>query len=392
MRGTKLKLLLLAVVIATPSSLNAQSPEQSCLNTSTGFPPLTHLADEPYLGTVPLGLFPGVRNHPPTVHGTEGAKRALGIRPLDASGNDNSAGKIVLMSVGMSNTSIEFHQFVSRAAADFAVNHVDLEIVDAAQGGQSAAFWESQNASAYDVAAQRLASRGLSEAQVQIIWLKQANPVPQMALPLSNADAVVLTRQLANIVRSCKLRYPNLECVFFSSRIYAGYATTNLNAEPYAYESAFSIRWLIESQIQQMDGGQPDPFIGDLDYHSVAPWLSWGPYLWADGLTPRSDGLTWQCTDFAADGTHPSQAGAVKVANHLIQFFLDSPFARAWFAARPFADLDLDGDQDGSDAEVFVEALLGTETDPAIVARSDFNGDGGVDGRDMQLLILALAS
>ena len=41
-----------------------------------------------------------------------------------------------------------------------------------------------------------------------------------------------------------------------SSRIYAGYAVTPLNPEPYAYESAFSVRGLIQ---QQMAGGKTLP-------------------------------------------------------------------------------------------------------------------------------------
>ena len=29
--------------------------------------------------------------------------------------------------------------------------------------------------------------------------------------------------------------------------------------------------------------------------------MAWGPYLWADGEVPRSDGLQWFCSDFASD-------------------------------------------------------------------------------------------
>jgi hypothetical protein len=112
-----------------------------------------------------------------------------------------------------------------------------------------------------------------------------------------------------------------------SSRIYAGYATSTLNPEPYAYQSAFAVRWTIE---QQLNGGLP--FAGS---GRGAPWIAWGPYLWADGLTPRSDGLTWSCSDFANDGTHPGTTGRQKVAARLLDFVHTDPTAREWYLARP---------------------------------------------------------
>jgi hypothetical protein len=105
-----------------------------------------------------------------------------------------------------------------------------------------------------------------------------------------------------------------------SSRIYAGYAETPLNPEPHAYESAFAVRRVIAAQI----AGQGP----------ARPWLAWGPYLWADGVKGRQDGLTWRREDLAPDGTHPSLSGREKVARLLLEFFRSDPAARSWFLAK----------------------------------------------------------
>jgi hypothetical protein len=62
-----------------------------------------------------------------------------------------------------------------------------------------------------------------------------------------------------------------------------------------------------------------------------APWLGWGPYLWADGTSPRSDGLRWVCDDLYSDGLHPSEQGARKAGEELLEFFSTDPSARIWF-------------------------------------------------------------
>jgi len=92
-----------------------------------------------------------------------------------------------------------------------------------------------------------------------------------------------------------------------------------LSPEPIAYESAFAVKWLIEERI---NNSGPD---------SSVPWVSWGPYLWADGLTPRSDGLTWERSDFGPDGVHPSAQGVLKVATMLLEFFQNGTTTKPWF-------------------------------------------------------------
>jgi hypothetical protein len=166
---------------------------------------------------------------------------------------------------------------MGQAARDGSVNHTSLAIVNGAQGGKSASFWDSPADPDYDrVRDTRLAPQGLSEQQVQAVWVKVANPQPTVSLPTGGADAYTLVRQMSDIVRALKTRYPNLQQVFVSSRIYAGYATTDLNPEPYAYASGFSVKWLIEAQIRQMSAAGVDSRAGDLAY-ARAPWLGWGP-------------------------------------------------------------------------------------------------------------------
>jgi hypothetical protein len=243
----------------------------------------------------------------------------------------------------MSNTAQEFcggdmttgcasETFMGQATADPSVNRSTLVIVNGAQGGRDASNWTSATMPTFDEADRRLATLGLSPKQVQIVWLKQADAGPTKSLPDANADAYVLENRLGQIVRSIKVRYPNTQQIFITSRTYAGYATSTLNPEPYAYESGFAVKWLIQAQIDQMDHGTiADTRAGDLNYNSAAPWIAWGPYPWAAGMTARSDGLTWDRTDFGSDGTHPSTSGRAKVGALLLNFFKNSAVTKCWF-------------------------------------------------------------
>src|SRR5438876_292849 len=56
-----------------------------------------------------------------------------------------------------------------------------------------------------------LMPQGLSEAQVQAAWVKEADISPTIALPNSAADAYALQTALGQIVRAMKVRYPNLK-------------------------------------------------------------------------------------------------------------------------------------------------------------------------------------
>lgn len=341
--------LLAAIALAGPSH------GKDCDLIWPGLVPLSDLGSGLYLGRFQGGLYPGGENEPPPAHLAEGVARARAIGPLDVNGSPSATGRVVLLSIGMSNASQEFcsqpgtepcndWSFMGQAAQHPDVDREQLVIVNGARGGQVATEWDSPLDSNYDLVRDDvLEPRGLSEAQVQVVWLKNANRNPSVPLadcgddvsacPEDPADAALLEARLASIVRAIRVRYPNAALVLLSSRIYAGYATVALNPEPYAYESGFAMKWLIEAQIEQMSGGGVDPIAGDLDWSDGIPWLGWGPYLWANGTTPRSDGLTWPCSDFEDDGIHPGPVAEQKGGAALLEFFLGSELTQPWFRA-----------------------------------------------------------
>src|SRR5687768_12562655 len=70
--------------------------------------PLNDLADGLYLNQFQGGLYPNGSNEMPAAHAAEGIDRAMAIQPLNTLGESDSAGKYVLVSIGMSNTTQEF--------------------------------------------------------------------------------------------------------------------------------------------------------------------------------------------------------------------------------------------------------------------------------------------
>jgi hypothetical protein len=208
-------------------------------------------------------------------------------------------------------------------------------MVDGAQGSQGAAFWTDPAAPTWQVLANRLATAGLAAAQVQVLWLKQQINGDDLAQfgPFP-AGAHQLQTDLATIVQIAKQKYPNLRLAYLSSRGYGDYSPAGRGTG--AYEQAFAVKGVIEQQI----GGE-----SNLTYTgpgAVAPWLSWGPYLWADGLGAdrapggipgRSDGLEWRCADYNTDGVHPSASGKQKVTTMLDRFFRTDITTTPWFLA-----------------------------------------------------------
>jgi hypothetical protein len=310
----------------------------------TGFTPLNDLETGTYLG-FQGGLYSAGQNVPPPAHAAAAVSMAAQVVPRDETGAPDPDGWIVLIAIGMSNTNQEFAAFERRADLQFLRNG-RVVIIDTAVGGQTATEVADPNAPYWSIVAGRLAAMGLASAQVQLAWLKEAEAGPTDPFP---AHALGLRDNLELICNNLHDKFVNLRLCYLSSRTFGGYATGPLNPEPYAYESGFSVKWLIEDQIN----GDPGLNYGALPGPIRSPLLLWGPYLWADGVNPRSDGLVWLQSDFESDGTHPSPAGEQKVASLLSAFFAGEPSAADWLPIQPltalsFADANADATVDAA--------------------------------------------
>jgi len=280
--------------------------------------PLTELRPARYLGFAG-GLYPNGKNSCPSAYEDVGVALGATVQPVDKDGKPSTSGKVVMISIGMSNASREFSQFIRLADAD-ARKNPSLLMIDAARNGADATEIAVPFGDYWKHVDRRLQRGEISAAQVQVVWLKTALAHEPRGFP---ERARFMQQALRSIVEILGTTCPQLKLVYVSSRTYGGYSETDLSPEPIAYESAFAVKWLIEERINN-----PSP-------NSSTPWVSWGPYLWADGLTPRSDGLVWERSDFEPDGVHPSAQGALKVGTKLFEFFESDPSARHWFFCQP---------------------------------------------------------
>ena len=335
LRDAVVHALLIAIVTPALTATPARAGG-NCSVTSVGLTPLNQLGTGTYKG-FQGGLYPGGSNLRPPAHNAAGIAIASAIAPLDTFGVPDPAGAVVLISIGMSNTTMEFSHFVSKAMS-YPARSPQLLVIDCAQGGQSADRIVNPAAPYWDFVNTRLRLAGSSPAQVQAVWLKEAIARPTGPFPVSMDT---LMWDLGTIARLIEQKLPQVRLCYLSSRIYAGYATgvSQLNPEPYAYESGFAVKGIIMAQMGGADS---------LSYAlGRAPWLAWGPYLWADGLTPRADGLTWPCWDFNNDGTHPADFGRELVADSLLRFFTTDETTVPWFLGQSTAGVPEPGSANG---------------------------------------------
>lgn len=322
----RLNVVLVLIVLAAPlAALSPHAAAIDCTGTTTGLIPLTDFRNGDSWRGREGGLYPGGVNEPPAEHLAQGLAIARSLVPRTPLGvPDPVDGKLVFLSIGMSNARAEFGAFAELARADPS-RDPRVVLVNGALGGQTAFVMSNPDSAYWRYLNTVLAREGLAPAQVGVVWLKGLNAGPYSD-PETYADRLEI--DLERLILLIGERFPNARVLYASSRAYAGYASTTFNPEPYAYATAFAVKGLIAGQI---NGSLHEEA---LPRSLLAPWMAWGPYLWADGTTPRSDGLVWACSEFASDGTNLNAQGLGKVARMLLDFVHNDPTARVWYMGK----------------------------------------------------------
>jgi hypothetical protein len=315
-----------SLAVAAPTGANC---DDIIFNGANGQPliPLNDLGTATFLNQQG-GLYPNGSNVRPADHDADGVKLAKGIVPLDANGNPDPNGKYVLLSIGMSVAHIDFEGLANRAITEPTLNP-HLVIVNGAQPrGDADLFADPNNAFWNPIFSDFLPDSGVTPQQVVVAWVLDDNPKPQGGFPV---NMQTLQANFDAMAQNLHSKFPNLQIAYFLTRNYGGYSNgigSSPDPEPTSYEVGWGPKWSIADQLNGVASMNYNPANGPV----MAPWVAWGPYNWANGLLPRSDGLSWSCQDFQPDGHHPNQyTGKWKDANISMNFLKTDETARPWF-------------------------------------------------------------
>ncbi len=324
-----LKLILLVSLIG--SRAQAQLP---CENDTSYLRALIDLQEGYYLG-YQGGLYADGSNEMPYPHFSAGMNISRQVVPLNAEGVlDVADGKVGFICLGASTAGNAFNHFKSVAEDDPAVNPC-LRFANCAVGAKGLEIMLDTVVNGWywdDEVLPDVESADITRFQVQIIWMMVTSRVDTILVwPFQPQEVANKYEQLMPVLLA---KFPNLKQVYVSGFNYGGYADPekefyDMIVEPSSYWNNWSVKFLVERQID----GDPDLKFTEPD--RMAPWIGWGPHIWADGTRANQvDKLRWVCeADYKPDGGgyHLSNSGKDKVGKLIYNFFKGSEVAADWF-------------------------------------------------------------
>src|SRR3954451_1778014 len=323
------------VAVAKTTGANCNNTSFNASDGSGPLVPIMDLGTNQYLGAESGGLYANGINVDDLGHHAYGQGLAASIQPLDSNGNPDPNGKYVLLAVGLSVTQQLMNQISPMANLDPAKNS-HLVVVDGGTGGGTANALITTPSFFEAIINNYLPNAGVTPKQVVAVWFMDVDGGMSGKFP---SDMTTLQSQFETNAQMLLTNFPNLKIEYVSSIYYTGYSNgiKNLSNEPWTYESGFAVKNMIQDQLNGNANLNYDPARGPV----LAPWMAWGPYMWANGMIPRSDGLVWTCSDLQNDGTHPQGGAKLKASQLLLDFLKQDATAAPWFlapGANPFTD------------------------------------------------------
>lgn len=238
------------------------------------------------------GLFSWGNNYIANTFKTNYLNANMAIKTLDAAGNSSINGKIGILEIGGSNPAIIYEGLKTNQLNDAGFGS-KLTFVNAGMNAMDFSDILKPTTNYWTNVQTFLNQSGITAAQVQVIFciednLKNLDVTFNRATSLQN-DYI----SLLNLVRS---KYPNCKLFLVGDRGYSGYATDPRHKEPIGYLNGWGVKLFVQ---QYTDGLLP-----------MYPAVDWLDYYWANGETPRFDGLTYSEDDYRPGFIHFSDEKA----------------------------------------------------------------------------------
>ena len=329
-------ILTIQLFFVTIIFLQAQVPgfyELDCDNDSLEALPLTELGPGFYMG-YQGGLFPGGSNMDPNPHQSNGKKISKDIKPINSLGViDYINGEISVIGVGPSVASDAFNEWKEK------MNGLGWPGVNACTnvkgnfiGGNSVVDMLDIDGIYWSNFLSGLASKSIEPIQVQVVWMLLVSSTDSSDI---NYYIDTVSEQYIQVIHNLYSMCPNLKEIFISGIHYTGYtvpehARYEYLVEPNGYWSNLVVKNVVSMQING------DPRLKYTGPSKQAPFITWGPYFWADGIKPRiADGLSWPCDNFRDDsiggGFHLKDEYKYKEGDMMNAFFQTNTISKIWY-------------------------------------------------------------
>ena len=352
----KLPILLAMLLLLSNAYQTLYAQGVICSSDSTGLIPLNDLGTSTYEG-FQGGLYPFGSNSedPLSTHYKKGKTYAKNLKPLDGAGNINYDNGVVLMAgYGPSLPGQIMNKFVQIVRDTLDNDYHTNPCFDAMNlciGGKGLQVAIGDGADTYwETIVEKVIEKGYTTEQVQVGWMYFNDKYDSLAPPQTFPETPEqVAEDLITYLHILMDYFPNMKIMYLSGRHYGGFADTLLEqypaiSEPSSYWNNFSIKWLIERQINA------DPALKYYGAGVKAPFITWGPYFWVDGETRRAtDGVQYTCSVFnPEDGYHLIDSMYDIEARKLLTHMVNSDFAKnyvkdgvAWANCTLYADTSL---------------------------------------------------